>query len=190
MRKSLFLHAAALCVALSTTSWAGAFEKTLSKEGITFRIHAANDSSVGTVTIAPKGLSIDNTPVKREIDGVVTGAQIADLNGDGAPEIYLFVHSAGSGAYGTVIGYSSNRNKSMSEIYLPELNPNAKEARGYMGHDRFKIKGKYLLRSFPIYRKDDPNCCPSGGTRTLYYTLAPGEAMWQLKLVKSEETTK
>jgi hypothetical protein len=59
-----------------------------------------------------------------------------------------------------------------------------------MGHDRYAIEDGYLTRRFPVYKNGDPNCCPSGGERILYYTLVPGEAAWQLKLVKSKEIAK
>jgi hypothetical protein len=58
-----------------------------------------------------------------------------------------------------------------------------------MGHDRFSIEKAHLVRTFPIYEKDDPNCCPSGGIRKLYYRLLPGEATWQLRLVRNETLT-
>ncbi len=164
----------------TTILWAGGFHERLTKDGITFDI----DVEDGTLTITPHGLAIDNTPIKMKIHGVVRDAKIADLNGDGAPEIYIFLVSKGSGSYGKLIAYTSNRNKSITQIHLPKLPPNSRELQGYMGHDRFEIEGKYLIRSFPIYREDDPNCCPTGGRRTIYYLLVPGEAMWQLRLVK------
>ncbi len=164
----------------ATILWAGGFDKSLTKDGITFDI----DVEDGTLTITPHGLAIDNTPIERKIDAEVLDAKIVDLNGDGAPEIYIFLVSAGSGSYGKLIAYSSNHNKSVTPIHLPKPPLDSKLLQGYMGHDHFEIKGKYLIRSFPIYRKEDPNCCPTGGRRILYYVLEPGEAMWQLRLVK------
>ena len=162
-----------------------AFDKVLKLQGITFHVQATNEGSLNKLRITPSGLKEVNRPIEQEIDGVVTGAEVADLNRDGSPEIYVYVTSAGSGAYGSLIAYSANNKKSLSEIYLPPLENEKKPvSKGYMGHDQFSIVENTFARRFPIYRKDDPNCCPKGGTRQLEYKLVPGEATWQLKLVK------
>ncbi len=44
-----------------------------------------------------------------------------------------------------------------------------------------------FVRRFPVYKEGDANCCPEGGIRQLQYKLVPGEATWQLKLVKSTD---
>ena len=162
------------------------FNKTFTLEGITFQVSCPNDSSLSKLTIKTKGLTHDET-ITKEIDGTVSGAEVADLNKDGAPEIYVFTTSAGSGSYGTVVAYSSNHNKSISDIYFPEDDLKNKAFKGYMGHDVFSIDKNRLLRRFPVYNKDDSNAQPSGGMRQLEYELVPGEATWQLKLVKSSD---
>ncbi|WP_297524942.1 lysozyme inhibitor LprI family protein [Sulfurovum sp.] len=162
-----------------------AFDKTLKLEGITFHVQATDSSSLNQLVITPSGLKEVNRVIGQEIDGSVTGAEVADLNGDGSPEIYIYVTSAGSGSYGTLVAYSANNKKSLSEIYLPPIGQNKKMAQGYMGHDEFSIVENTFVRRFPLYLKNDPNCCPKGGTRQLEYKLVPGEATWQLKLVKS-----
>ena len=164
-----------------------AFDKTLELQGITFHVQATGNGSVNKLVITPSGLEEVNDVIEQEIDGSVTGAEKADLNRDGSPEIYIYVTSAGSGAYGTLAAYSANNKKSLSEVYLPPIGQDKKAAQGYMGHDEFSIVENRFVRRFPIYRKDDPNCCPKGGTRQLEYRLVPGEATWQLKLVKSTD---
>ena len=54
-----------------------------------------------------------------------------------------------------------------------------------MGHDEFAVIENSFARRFPVYNEGDANCCPKGGIRQLQYKLVPGEATWQLKLVKS-----
>jgi hypothetical protein len=116
------------------------------------------------------------------------GVKMADLNRDGLPEIYIFTMSAGSGSYGNVVAYSTNHKKTLSSIYFPEIIPSSKEAKGYMGHDKFTIMEHSLVRRFPIYKENDSNAKPTGGTRELEYRLKEGkEASWQLKLVKTIE---
>ncbi len=162
------------------------FDKVLKLEGITFHVQATNEGSLNQLTITPSGLSIVNDVIKQEIDGSVTGAEVADLNNDGSPEIYVYVNSAGSGSYGSLIAYSSNNKKSLTGIYLPPLEDDKKNSVGYMGHDGFAIIENALTRRFLVYNEGDANCCPKGGTRQLQYKLVPGEATWQLKLVNSK----
>jgi hypothetical protein len=150
-------------------------------------VTSPNDSSINKLTIVPFGLEIDNSTITREIDGTVTGAEVADLNADGSPEIYVYVASAGSGSYGSLVAYAANRRKSMSEIYLPPIAENKSAAKGYMGHDEFAVVESTLVQRFPIYRSGDTNARPTGGMRQLQYRLTPGEAAWVLKLDKVVE---
>ena len=166
-------------------STAKGFDKVLTLQGITFHVQATNNGSLNQLTITPSGLEEVNTVIKQEIDGAVTGAEVGDINRDGSPEIYIYVTSAGSGSYGSLVAYSANNKKSLSEIYLPSLQDDKKASQGYMGHDEFTLIENRFARRFPVYLKDDANCCPKGGTRQLEYKLVPGEATWQLKLVKS-----
>ncbi|BAF71366.1 hypothetical protein SUN_0406 [Sulfurovum sp. NBC37-1] len=161
------------------------FDKVLKLQGITFHVQATNEGSLNQLTITPSGLEIDNRVIEQEIDGSVTGAEVADINGDGSPEIYVYVTSAGSGSYGTLVAYSANNKKSLSGIYLPPLEDDKKNSVGYMGHDEFAVIENSLARRFPVYNKEDSNAKPTGGTRQLEYKLVPGEASWQLKLVNS-----
>ena len=164
-----------------------AFDKVLKLQGITFHVQATNEGSLNKLKIIPSGLAEVNHVIEQEIDGAVTGAEVGDINRDGSPEIYIYVNSAGSGSYGSLVAYSANNKKSLSEIYLPPLEDNKKASQGYMGHDEFTLIENTFARRFPIYLKDDANCCPKGGTRQLEYKLVPGEATWLLKLVKSTD---
>jgi len=161
------------------------FDKVLKLQGITFHVHATNEGSLNQLTITPSGLEIVNDVMKQEIDGSVTGTEVADINNDGSPEVYVYINSAGSGSYGSLVAYSANNKKSLSEIYLKPLEDDKKNSVGYMGHDEFTIIENSFARRFPVYNEGDANCCPKGGMRQLEYKLVPGEATWQLKLHKS-----
>lgn len=163
------------------------FNRTLKLQGISFQVMSANNSFLNNLLIVPDGLEIDNSPILKEIDGCVNGAEVADLNNDGSPEIYVYVTSAGSGSYGSLVAYSANRNKSLSSIYLPSIMDNPATKTGYMGHDKFAVVGSTLVRCYPVYRQSDTNANPTGGTRQLQYKLIPGEAGWILKLDKVVE---
>jgi hypothetical protein len=114
---------------------------------------------------------------------------LADLDGNGFDEIYIITKSAGSGSYGSVLGFASNKDKSLSMINFPEIREGDAHFQGYMGHDAFRIEGQKLIRIFPVYKKGDTNENPTGGRRKLVYGLYPGEAMWQLEVEEAEDLT-
>ena len=111
-----------------------------------------------------------------EIDGNVSNVEIEDLNSDGSPEVLVYITSAGSGSYGSVIGYSVNNKKSMSQIYFPPIADNPEISKGYMDHDEFAIIETTFAQRFPIYREGDTNSNPTGGIRQVQYKLVEGEA--------------
>lgn len=158
------------------------FKQDFEMQGITFQIEASASGSLNQLTVTTGGLTEANEPVSREIDGTVTKAEVADLDSDGFPEIYVFVNSAGSGSYGGVVAYAVNKGKSISEISFPNVADDAVNSKGYMGHDEFAVVEGSLVQRFPIYSDSDTNAAPSGKTRQLQYKLRPGEAGWQLKL--------
>ncbi len=162
---------------------AQAFDKTLWRNGITFHVHATNEGSLNTLTVRPSGLRLKeaNRPFSQEIEGSVGGAEIADLNRDGWPELYVFITSAGSGSYGEVLGWNVNNGKSLSEIYLAPLSDDPVSSKGYMGHDRFRIEGDRLVRSFLVHGDGGGDAASGGGQRTLRYRLVSGEAGWSLR---------
>lgn len=154
------------------------FTQTLSLQGITFKVSCPNMGSLNQVTIAPSGLSGDNSPIKEEVDGVVTGAEMADLNSDGYPELYIFTQSAGSGSYGAVTAYASNKKKSIGPVTFPDLADNAKAFAGYTGHDEFAVVEGRLVRRFPV----DPKKNSGKSMRQIQYRLESGEASWILRV--------
>jgi hypothetical protein len=157
------------------------FETTLEWQGIAFRVSSPNDSSLSTLSILPSGLAGSNEAIMGEVDGTVVGADIGDLDANGSPEVYVFVRSAGSGSYGSLVAYAVNDGKSLSEISLPDLADDPKLAQGYMGHDEFAVIENSLARRFPVYSAGDTNAAPTGKTRQLQYKLAAGEAGWVLR---------
>ena len=158
-----------------------AFDQHLELLGIAFHVTCSNDSAQPTLTITPSHLEIDNTPLTQRVEGRVTFAEVADLNADGSPEVYVYVTSARANAGTSLVAYAANRRKSMSGIYLPPVDPASKEAEGYRGRDEMRTVENVLVRRFPVYRDGDPDDRPSGGMRQIQYTLAHGEAGWILR---------
>lgn len=165
---------------LSAPTAAG-FDKTLAWQGIGFRVSSPNDSSLSTLRIQPSGLAGTNEAITREVDGRVIGAEVADLDANGSPELYVFVQSAGSGSYGSLVALGVNGGNSLTEVFLPDLAEDPRLSEGYLGHDEFAILGNALERRFPVYRPGDTNTAPSGGIRRVQYRLAKGEAGWVLR---------
>jgi len=141
--------------------------------------------SLNTIQISTKDFEHNYPEIYKDRDSI-SDVFLADLDGNGFDEIYIITTSAGSGSYGTVLGFASNKDKSLSVINFPEIQKGGENFEGYMGHDTFKIENQKLVRIFPIYNKGDTNQNPTGGTQKLVYGLYRGEAMWQLKVDKSE----
>lgn len=149
------------------------FRKSLNYNQYNFLIEVYSKN----LTIQPVGLEIDNQTMTHRIEGTVMNAEVGDLNIDGFPEVLIYIQSVGSGSYGSVIGYSVNNGKSMSQIApLPEVSENEKTKTGYMGHDEFAIVEHTFMQRFPIYKPDDINAKPTGGMRQIQYKLKDGEA--------------
>ncbi len=143
-----------------------------------------NGQSLSTIEIRSSGFDYnldetieDTDPIKEVI--------IADLDNNGFDELYIITVSSGSGSYGNVLAFASNRDKSLSMINFPEFQEGDKFFEGYMGHDSFSITDQKFLRVFPVYLPADTQNNPTGGMRTLTYGLYPGEAVWQLQIKKS-----
>lgn len=177
MKSLLFLFV----LFFSVSAFAEDFFAQMVLQGVTFQVESPNDSSINPVTVHAETPDGSFGSIDTEADGTITNVEVADLNVDGYPEIYIYVNSAGSGSYGSVIAYASNRNLSLSEVYLPPVEEGSDEAKGYMGHDEFSVIENTFVRRFPVYREGDPNSEPSGGTRQIQYKLAAGEAGWVLR---------
>jgi hypothetical protein len=142
--------------------------------------------SLSAIEVRTRGFEHDCQEVYPDRDPI-SDVFVADLDGNGFDEIYIITTSAGSGSYGNVLGFASNKDKSLSMIHFPEMRKGDEHFEGYMGHDTFKIEVQRLVRIFPIYNKGDTNKNPTGGRRRLVYGLYPGEAMWQLRMEQSEK---
>lgn len=176
--------AACLCVTLFSGAGAvraadaGAttpFATTLELHGISFTVESPNLAEANTLKITPEGLKISNDVIEREADGLVFNAELGDINIDGSPEVYVFVSNAKAQ---TLIAYSANNRKSMSEIHVPDLT--ADQSQGHAGHDEFALVENTVVRRFPIYTVTGADTKPTGRMRQIEYKLKPGEASWQL----------
>lgn len=159
------------------TDQSKAFSKELGLQGVTFEVSSTNSLGANKVTILPSGLTVSNDKIEKDVTGNVYGAEVGDLDADGSPEIYVYVRTSDEAATGSIVAYSANKGKSLSEIYLPPLG--SKEAIGYFGHDEFSLVEQSFGRRFPIY--DKQGSTKSGKIRQIQYKLAQGEAGWVLE---------
>ena len=188
--RNLLLISIVLCVlplVLSARATVN-YDKILSdpKNGISFRVHSLLREFDSVVTITPKGLK-HGGKIRKVLDGVmVVNADLGDLNHDGQPELYLFTGGMGSGAYGGVLAYAVTSGGDLVPIQYRELDENSRLLQGYRGKDEFFIVGDRLVRRFPVFREEDPDCCASGGNRLIYYKLEPTKSGWRLKITRVE----
>jgi heat shock protein HslJ len=173
--------------AQSKSSVADAHKAYRTKTGKTIVVSQTHPAgrSLATIEVRTEGFEHNFWEVFQDRDPI-SDVFVADLDGNGFDEIYIVTTGAGSGSYGTILGFASNKDKSFSMIHFPEVRERDAHFEGYMGHDAFTIEGRKLVRIFPIYQEGDANANPTGGWRKLIYGLVPGEAMWQLKVEQSE----
>jgi hypothetical protein len=145
-----------------------------------------NGQSISNIKVVSQDFEYNLNETIQDADPV-REVIIADLDGNGFDEIYIFTTSAGSGSHGNVIAFSSNKDKSLSMINFPDIQEGDKRFAGYMGHDSFVIINRKLRRGFPVYLEGDSNSKSTGGRRAITYGLSPGEAARQLKIEKVEE---
>ncbi len=152
-------------------------------QGVSFKVVKADKQ----VTISPSGLTGDNSPVSAALNGSVKSIEVADINADGSPEIYIFTTEDGAEKRAGLIAFSANNKKSLSAIFLPPIEDDKANAEGYRGQDEMAVVEGIIARRFPIYASDPGQLEPTGKIRQLQYKLTPGEAGWLLKLDQSLE---
>lgn len=157
---------------------------------IQFKVQSANRPvqapASNTVRITPSGLAIDNRPLESQIPGQLVSGEVADINRDGSPELYLYFRTNDNAPRMHVLAYSVNRGKSMSDIYLAPLASKPKHAKGYRGWDQFAVVESSLVQRFPVFAEGASDSEPAS-VRQIRYRLRPGEASWQLVVYKVDE---
>jgi hypothetical protein len=127
-----------------------------------------------------KDSTVADTIIEKDVKGQLEDMMIADLDGNGQPEIYLSMLSEGTGHYGKI--YAFELGKPMARISAYSIDTMQQVA--YRGQDTFYIKGKNLVRTFPAFREGDPDALTASTKGIILYNLKKeGDT---LKLVPAE----
>lgn len=156
------------------------FRSRLALQGVQFEVRTVGNR----LFVVPSGLEIANDPVERELAASATDAEVADLDADGSPELYVYLKDAGDPAKASLAAWASNRRKSLSEVTIDPLENDPVLSAGYRGGDAFAVIENRLARRFPLYTSDGT---PTGKMRQIAYRLQPGEAGWRLVVDGSRE---
>ena len=142
-----------------------------------YRINCYNKSSEkNPITIYPVGFESEARDFSFELKGVLIGTEVDDLNKDGFPELLLYVTSFDSLNKSSVIAISSQENKSVVPIVLPDILDDPRLRDGYRGSDQYMLLEGILMRTYPLFEKDANGVQqPTGKMRRLMYRVAQGE---------------
>lgn len=150
-----------------------------------YGIVSKGDGTGRSITIAATDLKGDSSKadstVIRDVKGMLQKTSIEDLDNDKNPEIYLFTASSGTEATGSVYGVTYINNKAF-HIFPGDVD--ALDKKGYRGRDSFYIQQRRIVRTYPVYGDSDPDAKPSGGKRTVKYTLMKQANGYMLKEAK------
>lgn len=144
-----------------------------------FVVTAADTGRVRDVQVRAYRGALLLTNFHVRVDGAVTGAEVADLDTNRFPELYIYTTSDGSGSFGRVYGWQffPERKADIVSANWREIRP-----QGYMGHDSLWVYRNRLCRRFPIYQPGDANVEPSGGYQLIRYKLRPAGAAFALTI--------
>lgn len=153
------------------------FEETLKDGNISFTVSSPN-VDINTLVIFSKGLEVRNDTFQIEIEGIVNKAEIADINQDGYPEVYVFTQQKEAEEKGNVYVFTSYRNRSYGQAFLreqPRANNLNAEA---ITTDKYDLENDQLVRK--IGNSSEGDQVNNNQRQTIIYTLKAGEASYQL----------
>jgi hypothetical protein len=144
----------------------GGYSKKIIKNNYVVKINIEKGEacSEGTysLSIKPPHKKITNMTLERE--GAVNHVWVEKLEHDKYFSVLVEIQSAGSGSYGELNLYRANKNGVYAQEKLTEMS-----FKGYQGHDTYNVENGKITRSFNIYKENDANCCPTGGTAIFNY---------------------
>jgi hypothetical protein len=147
-----------------------------------FFVETKGEGSLQDLTMQVIGLE-QPTKIEQPIEGSISDAVVMDMDNDQLPELLLFLQSPGSGSYGSIMAYTVTKQNKLEKVMVPSIEQDAVLGKQYMGHDRYETaKGRFLVHYFPMYQNGDANCCPTGGTKMIQYSLEQARAAKRLRI--------
>ncbi|GAA4462019.1 hypothetical protein GCM10023189_38160 [Nibrella saemangeumensis] len=144
------------------------YQDTLRFSTYRFIVTAGGTGPIRDLNVRAYRGSVLLTNIWIETNGIVVDAEVADLDNNRFPELYVYATSYGSGSFGSVYGWqflASNK----GDIF--PVNWESIAVDGYMGHDSIWVQKPFICRKFPLYRPGDSNAEPTGGSQTFRYRL-------------------
>ena len=154
------------------------FVRSLTFADYTFRLVGGKALGVGNQFVeveATRG-SLLLTRFQVPTIGGVLSAEVADLDRNRFPELYIFTQATGSSSFGFVQGWQFLPQRRAAVTIAAWERP----APGYMGHDSLWTENGVLCRRFPQYNPGDANAYPTGGMKTARYQLVPDGQNYRL----------
>ncbi|GAB2578170.1 hypothetical protein [Spirosoma areae] len=144
------------------------YTKSLQFNVYRFAVMATDTGRVRNLNVKAYRGELLLTNFSLRVDGAVVGAEVADLDNNRFPELYIYCTSYGSGSFGRLYAWQFLPERK-ADVTLPtwRLAPEV----GYMGHDSLWVERDILCRKYPVYRSGDANAEPSGGYRMVRYRL-------------------
>lgn len=171
-KRSLYVLLLALVAAISAWQPAAAadgsctYDERLTAGAYLFTVTAASADSCASQQLQLAAFR-DNVLLARATvvhGAIVEKAWLEDLDEDGRQELLLLGHDSAEPAKKTLELFVVD-GAVLKQVRFPD----PPDLSGYRGGDRFSQEAGRVVRTFPLYRPQDPADSPSGGERTVVY---------------------
>lgn len=160
----------------------------LGKAGYKISCKNANEEK-NYVTLNPVGFKNTARDFGFDIKGRIIQTEVDDLNGDGFPDLVIYVQQPGPKNAVAVIGVSSMENESYQPIGFPDILDDPKLRTGYNGRDQFFLMEGTLMRRFPLFTSDSIPV-QTGMYRQVQYKVIKEERGLRFKVVRTYDYAK
>ena len=118
--------------------------KTSNEKDIVLKI--SNPIGMSLVNIDIIGANFENKiPISLIDIDPINKIELYDMDNDGFDELFIFTNAAGSGSYGEIYAFSSNKGIRLKAIDVANFKYD-----DYQGHDSFILRKNKLIRTFKV----------------------------------------
>ena len=143
------------------------FSKNINYSGDIFSIAVGGLGSIRYLDIRKSRDGVMLVKYNDELEGMIYGAMVNDLNANDKPEVLLIVLKNGIAGSAYIVGFELN-GKQFKRFELPQ--PQDDLSYGYEGKDHFYISKSQLFHEFPIFSGSPVRT--ETGKRRLVYSLS------------------